>query len=184
MTLVYLVQHGDKERVPGDPGLIAEGRQQAEITARWLSSAELRALYSSPLRRARETADVVAAATGVPVQLDAMLRERMNWNGGCSYESFLAEWARAKRDRDFVPHGGESSRHAGHRLRAFLAALPARAAPVGVVTHGGITTDLLRNLLSDQALPAGLLEAGIPACAITTIDDLMVVSIAATGHLA
>ncbi|MBV9093052.1 MAG: histidine phosphatase family protein, partial [Streptosporangiaceae bacterium] len=154
MTLVYLVQHGDKERLPGDPGLTATGRRQAEMTARWLWSAGLRTLSSSPLRRTRETADVIAAATGVSVQLDARLRERMNWNSGCSYEDFLAEWAHATRNRDFVPRGGESSRQAGHRLRAFLAALPARAAPVGVVTHGGITTDLLRNLLSDQALPS------------------------------
>jgi broad specificity phosphatase PhoE len=183
MTLVYLVQHGDKERLPGDPGLTSTGRQQAGMTARWLCSAGLRVVYSSPLRRARQTADIIAAATGLPVRLDARLRERMNWNDGCSYEDFLAEWARATRDRDFVPHRGESSRQAGHRLGAFLAALPTQAAPVGVVTHGGITTDLLRNLLSDQALPAGLLEAGIPACAITTIDDLRVVSIAATGHL-
>jgi len=65
-----------------------------------------------------------------------------------------------------------------------VAALPARLTPVGAVTHGGVTTDLLRNLLSDQELPAGLLEDGIPPCAVTMIEDLNVVSIAATGHLA
>jgi broad specificity phosphatase PhoE len=42
------------------------GRQQAAMTARWLRSTGLRALYSSPLRRARETADHIAAATGLP----------------------------------------------------------------------------------------------------------------------
>jgi hypothetical protein len=31
-----------------------------------------------------------------------------------------------------------------------------------VVTHGGITTELLRNLLDDDALPPQLLAAGIP----------------------
>ena len=34
------------------------------------------------------------------------------------------------------------------------------------------------------ALPDGLLDTGVPPCAITTIDDLNVVTIAATGHLA
>ena len=48
----------------------------------------------------------------------------------------------------------------------------------------GVTTDLLRNLLTDQALPAGLLGAGIPPCASTTIDDLTVMTIAAVEHLA
>ena len=52
-----------------------------------------------------------------------------------------------------------------------------------MITHGRITTDLLRNLLDDDALPPQLLAAGIPPCAITTIDDLTVVMIASTEHL-
>src|SRR6266566_1563213 len=36
MALVYLVQHGDKEPLPGDPGLTAWGRRQAAVTGRWL----------------------------------------------------------------------------------------------------------------------------------------------------
>jgi broad specificity phosphatase PhoE len=183
MTLVFLIQHGDKEQLPGDPGLTATGRQQAALTARWLRNAGLSALYSSPLRRARETADLIANATGQPVQPDARLRERMNWDGTCSPEDFRADWARSTRDRDFVPRGGESSRKAGERLLAFVAALPAGLTPIGAVTHGGVTTDLLRNLRSDEQLPAVLLEDGIPPCAITTIEDLSVVSIAVTDHL-
>jgi hypothetical protein len=52
-----------------------------------------------------------------------------------------------------------------------------------VVTHGGITTDLLRNLLDEDALLPQLLAAGIPPCVITTIVDLTVVTIASTAHL-
>ena len=63
MALVYLIQHGDKQRLLGDPGLTATGSRQAVLTGRWLRSAGLRALYSSPLRRARETADLIAAGT-------------------------------------------------------------------------------------------------------------------------
>ena len=183
ITLVYLVQHGDRGRLPGDPGLTATGRHQADLTAHWLHARGLRALYSSPLRRARETADIIAAVTGLPVQPDARLRERNNWDGSWPYEHFLADWARATRDRDFVSLGGESSRQAGNRLRGFVATMPAGLTPAGVVTHGGITTDLLRNLLPDRELPAGLLETGNPPCAITTLEDLTAVSIAATGHL-
>ncbi len=40
------------------------GREQAEAAARRLGGAEIDMLYSSPLRRARETADIVAAQTG------------------------------------------------------------------------------------------------------------------------
>jgi hypothetical protein len=33
---VVVVQHGDKERLPGDPGLTELGKRQALTTARWL----------------------------------------------------------------------------------------------------------------------------------------------------
>jgi len=134
MALVYLVQHGDKEPLPGDPGLTAWGRRQAAVTGRWLRGAGLQALYSSPLRRARQTADCIAAATGLAVQLDGRLGERANWDGSVPFGDFLADWARSTRDPDFVPRGGESSRQAADRLGAFLAGLPARPSPVGAVT--------------------------------------------------
>jgi broad specificity phosphatase PhoE len=38
MTVVYLVQHGEKERSPGDPGLTAIGRQQATLNCRCLNA--------------------------------------------------------------------------------------------------------------------------------------------------
>jgi hypothetical protein len=36
MALAYLVQHGEKEPVPGDPGLTPTGRREASRTGRWL----------------------------------------------------------------------------------------------------------------------------------------------------
>jgi broad specificity phosphatase PhoE len=183
MALAYLVQHGEKEPWPGDPGLTSVGRQQASLTGRWLHGRGVDALYSSPMRRARETADCIASVTGLAVRPDARLAERLNWDGSQSFEAFLALWAHTASDRDFVPRGGRSSRQAGTRLQAFLAGLTGAQGPVAVVTHGGITTELLRNLLDDDALPSHLLAAGIPPCAVTTIDDLTVVTIASTAHL-
>ena len=183
MALVYLVQHGEKEPLPGDPGLASAGRQQASRTGRWLHGCRVRALYSSPMRRARETADCIASVTGLAVRPDARLAERLNWDGSQTYEAFLALWARTASDRDFVPPGGGSSRQAGARLQAFLTGLPGAHGPVAVFTHGGITTDLLRNLLDDDALPPQLLAAGIPPCAVTTIDNLSLVMVASTAHL-
>jgi broad specificity phosphatase PhoE len=183
VALAYLVQHGEKEPVPGDPGLTPAGRRQASRTGRWLHGRGVQALYTSPLRRARETAGCIASVTGLTVQPDARLTERLNWDGSQPYEAFAALWARTTSDRDFTPPGGGSSRQAGARLQAFLAGLPGTSGPFAVVTHGGITTDLLRTLLNDDALPPQLLTAGIPPCAVTTIDDLTVVTIASTSHL-
>ena len=65
----------------------------------------------------------------------------------------------------------------------FLADLPAAPSPVAAVTHGGVTIDLLRDLLGDDELPPRLLTAGVPPGAITAISDLHVVMIASTAHL-
>lgn len=184
MALAYLVQHGDKDQSPGDPGLTGTGKQQAAQTASWRRAADLRAVYSSPLRRARQTAEYLAAATGLTMQVDAALRERLNWDASQPLAEFLAEWDRSARDRDCVPSSGESARQAGQRLLGFLAGLPAGPQPVAAVTHGGLTIELLRTLLGDQLLPARLLHTGIPPCAITTIANLTVMTIASTTHLA
>jgi broad specificity phosphatase PhoE len=184
MSVAYLVQHGEKQSLPGDPGLTAIGRHQATRTGNWLRGLGVQTLCTSPLRRARETAACIASVTGLTAQPDTRLRERLNWDGSIPLEAFLALWARTTHDRDFAPENQESSRQSGGRLQAFLAGLPNTPGPVAAVTYGGITTDLLRNLLGDDALPPRLLDAGIPPCAVTAIDGLNVVMIASTAHLA
>ena len=114
--------------------------------------------------------------------MDARLRERLNWSSG-SYADFAAQWSRSERDRDFVPAGGDSSRQAGERLLAFIADQSGLAGPVAAVTHGGVTRDLLRTLLGDDDVRVRQLGEDIPACAITTLQDLEVRDIAAIRHL-
>ncbi len=184
MTLIFLVQHGEAEPGPGDPGLTDEGRKQAGRTAQWLYGCGLNAVYSSPLRRAIETAEHIAGAAGVRIQPDVRLRERMNWDGSQTSEEFLAEWHRTSLDRDFVPCCGDSSRQAGQRLRSFLLDLAAEPGPVAATSHGGVTADLLRTLLGEGGLPSWLVDKGVPPGAITTFRNLDVVEIASVAHLA
>jgi broad specificity phosphatase PhoE len=183
VTLVYLIQHGEKDPRPGDPGLTRTGREQAAHTGRRLRGLEVSALYSSPMRRARETAEGIASVTGLTVRRDARLRERLNWDGSLPFAAFLDLWAKTMRGRDWIPADGESSRQAGMRPQEFLSSLADTPGPVAAVTHGGVTVDLLRNLLGDDAVPAAVLAAGIPPCAVTAVDDTTVVMIASVSHL-
>jgi broad specificity phosphatase PhoE len=183
MTLVYLIQHGEKDPRPGDPGLTRTGREQATHTGRRLRGLAVSALYSSPMRRARETAEGIASVTGLTARLDTRLRERLNWDGSLPFETFLDLWAKTMRDRDWIPADGESSWQAGMRLQEFLSGLADTPGPVAAVTHGGVTVDLLRNLLGDDAVPSAVLATGIPPCAVTAVDDLTVVMIASVSHL-
>ena len=137
MTLIFLVQHAEAEPGPGDPGLAHAGRLQAGRTAQWLYGCGLNAIYSSPLRRAVETAEYIAGAAGLAVRRDVRLRERVNWDVSQTLEEFLAEWDRSTLDRDFMPGHGDSSRQAGQRLRSFLLDLAAEPGPVAAISHGG-----------------------------------------------
>jgi len=186
---LILVRHAQPVRVlttggPADPELAPVGVEQAQRVPAALSQHRISRIVSSSQRRARETAEPIARAAGQAVRVDSRLRERVNWQAGQPLGQFLADWDRSTRDRDLVLRNGESSRLAGERLRGFLAGLAGGPGPVAAVCHGGVTVDLLRTLAGDAALPPRLLQDGIPACAITTLDDFGVIAIASTGHLA
>lgn len=80
MDLV-LVRHGEPVRIEGaegaaDPPLTERGLDQARAVAYWLHEAEsLDAVVASPLRRARQTAEPIAEAYGLTVEIDEELAE-------------------------------------------------------------------------------------------------------------
>src|SRR6478736_5602619 len=59
----------------GDLPLTGLGEKQAGAAAARLAGRKVDAIVSSPLRRARQAADAVAAATGVPVSVEDGLME-------------------------------------------------------------------------------------------------------------
>ena len=192
---VCIVQHGDKQRTAGDPGLTEIGRAQAEVTARWLARSEQPAtVWSSPLCRALETATPIARELAVDVRVDPRLRERMNWSDADveSLEAFLEDWHAASADRSHQPRSGDSSAQAARRFLDALEDLATTSltGTVIVVSHGGVTVDALRTLLGDRQLgrrAPTLIDSGVPACALTTLQRIgegwTVRSIAATDHL-
>jgi probable phosphoglycerate mutase len=67
---LLLIRHALPQRVevvgrPADPELSETGHRQAMALAEWLSHEPLDALYVSPMRRARQTAQPLAAVTGL-----------------------------------------------------------------------------------------------------------------------
>ena len=77
---LLLVRHAlpiRRELVEGvaDPELSESGLRQAEHLAQYLSSEPIDAVYSSPMRRARQTAAPVAAALGLDVVIEAGIAE-------------------------------------------------------------------------------------------------------------
>ncbi len=163
MTEILLARHGETDwnregRFQGhaDPPLNEAGRAQARALAERLAEVELDAIYSSDLRRARETAEIVAAAKGLTVTTDPGLREVDvgSWSG-------LTRGEIADRFPDAEQHDGES---AEEHLARVLAAVDriARAHTGGrilIVSHGGSLRRLHTHALGEpvEALPNGAL---------------------------
>lgn len=79
---VVLVRHGQTESSRrlaysgrSDVALTADGREQARAAAARLAGSGIDAIFTSPLSRARDTAQAIAAATGAPLTVDERLTE-------------------------------------------------------------------------------------------------------------
>jgi broad specificity phosphatase PhoE len=150
MTTIYLARHGESDwnvenRFQGhtDRPLTERGLEQAGELADLLTDVPLDAVYSSPLRRARVTAEVVAARRGLEVVSLDTLREVDvgSWAGLSRAEvelRFPEGW------RSWLGGGpgwtdGESYEEMGRRVLRALHEIAA-AHPGGsvlVVSHGG-----------------------------------------------
>ncbi|WP_084423366.1 histidine phosphatase family protein [Cohnella thermotolerans] len=179
-TTFFLVRHAVKEKIIGDAKLTPQGKLQAQLTATYFCKFPITVVITSPLLRARETAEYIALKTKTVLQEDIHLRERVNWGDlpGQTFEQFIEMWNRCTRDPDYVPDVGDSAKQAGERFSLALSTLAKNNPPdsnIVVVTHGGIITDFLV-----QAFPENKLDFWhqnfvaeqsdlIPECSITTV---------------
>lgn len=179
MNTFYLVRHGMKEKSVGDVKLSIEGIQQAKKTASYFENKQIKEIFSSPLRRAKETAKYISDSIKISVREDIRLRERANWGDipGQSYDEFVEIWDKCSIERDYVPPQGISARQSGQRLEEFMFDCSSHAAnsEFVVVTHGGIITDFMINVFSPQQLDdlcpnfKTVQSLLIPECSITVI---------------
>jgi broad specificity phosphatase PhoE len=150
VTTILLARHGETDwnregRFQGhaDPPLNSTGRAQAVDLSVALMAEEIAAVYSSPLRRALETAEVVAASHGLePLPVDDLREVDVgSWSGLTRAEveeRFPAQFAR------WLAYGqgwedGETYEEMGRRAVDALLRLAAAhdGERVLAVTHGG-----------------------------------------------
>ena len=148
-ALVYLARHGQtaynaegrfqgQQQIPLDEVGRAQARELAERAVPY----GFRALWCSPLLRARETADAVAARIVLEPREDARLMETDagDWTDR-SFAEVIAEdperfQAFAGAQPSFAFPGGESFAEQERRVSAALAEVEAGALPALVVCHG------------------------------------------------
>ena len=195
---LYFVRHGQSaSNLEGvlshrvvDLSLTELGREQARATARWFLGRPVARVYTSPLRRARETAMEISLTTGCDVvELDGLREVDVGELDGRSdrtawelYNRTVSAW-REGTGRARFP-GGESLDEALLRICALLDEVLPRHPDdeVVLVGHGEIFGSVLSRLLHRHSL-GGMAPASITA---VRRDEarLTCESWASTDHLA
>jgi len=170
MTILLLIRHGENDvmlrrltgRMPG-VSLNEKGRSQAKELANALVHAPLKAVYSSPLERAVETAEPLAASHGLSVQVRPALIEVHygDWQGR-TYKQLnrLKKWQQLlkKPSRIRFP-GGETMGEVQQRVVADLETLAAEWQPqqeseektdpiIAIVAHADVIRLALAHYLN------------------------------------
>jgi broad specificity phosphatase PhoE len=165
LRMVVLLRHGQTDynvagRMQGhiDSTLTPDGVAQAVAAAPDIAKVRPDRIISSDLSRARDTAEQVGGACGLPVALDQRLRETHlgEWQGRTiteieqDYPGAIAAW---RSDPSWAPPGGESridvvrrSRPVVEEVDEELTDVP-RATAV-LVAHGGLIAGLVCGLMA------------------------------------
>lgn len=178
---VYLARHGQtaynlEGRFQGQQQIPLDdvGRAQALELAERAAPYGFRALWSSPLLRARETAEAIAARVGLELLEDARLMETDA--GEWTDLSFAEVRARAPErfdafvacDPAFAFPGGESFAQQEVRVSAALADVEAGELPALVVCHGMV----IRAALAARAGHQLERLKRVPNAALVPLDPL------------
>ena len=132
-TTLVLVRHGVTEHTIGklfsgglgssNPPLNDQGREQARATGEWLAplSGTFDALVSSPVRRTRETAEILAEFFDLEIEEEPGIAEMEfgTWDGLSfteAHEQFPDEIGSWLGGLESAPHGGESFRAVEKRV--------------------------------------------------------------------
>jgi broad specificity phosphatase PhoE len=172
---IYLARHGQTAynatgRFQGqqDIPLDETGLLQAKELAVQVADLGLAALWSSPLARARQTAEAVSAHIGLPVRFDDRLKET---DTGIWTDRLVKDFAAQDPDGyqawisgtvDFGFEGGETFAEQSDRVMAALAEIEQGPRPALVVCHGMS----MRLALARRAADRFTTSTGIPNAAV------------------
>ena len=183
MTVFHLLRHGEPTvfgringRLPG-VGLSPRGRAEIAAVAARLAEEKIEALYASPLQRTQETAEILAARLGLPVQYreDVIEIDYGEWTG-LSFDEIRQDerwqmWARS-RSIAAVP-GGESWRRVQERVVGALFDLR-QVHPEGsmvIISHGDVIRAALLFALGMPLDFYARIEVALASISTIRLDD-------------
>lgn len=162
---LYFVRHGESEantrhiisNRASPLGLTERGREQARILAGTLTDIPLTSIYSSPIPRARETADILSGSLGMAYQVTEALREydcgvleeRSDEEAWQLHRRYYEDWT-LRHDFLSKPEGGENFVEIQNRFLPFIEfRKKSNERHVLLVGHGGIFHLMLPLILTN-----------------------------------
>lgn len=162
---VYFVRHGESEantlhiisNRDRPHGLTQRGKDQARALSDQLKDVPFTALYTSPVLRARQTADILSMAFGIPCQVTDALREydcglledRSDEESWKQHRQYYNDWMLCRRYEE-KPEGGENFLEIRERFLPFIDTLSERNEEhTLLVGHGGLFHLMLPLLLTN-----------------------------------
>jgi broad specificity phosphatase PhoE len=178
-----------------DVPLTEKGRLQAEALAEALASEKIAAVYSSPLRRALDTATAIASRHAVDVVVDEGLTEMdVGELDGLTFEEmrarhpdFMSRWLGEEAGTLHMPGGGECLQDVQDRAMSCVSRVAERHDPgsVVVVTHNFTIHALLCHALNMSICDFRRLRHDLAAFSTLDVHDgrTVVVQMNDTCHL-
>jgi 2,3-bisphosphoglycerate-dependent phosphoglycerate mutase len=191
---LVLVRHALPVRIessdgPADPELTEAGHKQADAVGEWLGAEQWDAIYSSPLVRARQTAEYIAKRTGHEIAICEDIREYdAGLNAYIPYEELKAtrdeHWQALAEDRleDLAPEGATFRKRVSAAIEEIISSHAGQR--VIAVAHGGAINVALAEVLGlDRDLWVEVAYASISRVAASRQGARSIVSVNETGHL-
>jgi 2,3-bisphosphoglycerate-dependent phosphoglycerate mutase len=140
---IYIVRHAKAFDQTFHSSLTAAGEEQARCLSSFLGKYPIEAIYSSPFKRTLKTIQPFSECTGISVQEDERLGERIL--SGKDLPDWKDRLRESFEDFSLALPGGESNEQAMIRASSFIEdVLERKEDHIVVVSHGNLTTLLLR----------------------------------------
>ncbi|MBU0962447.1 MAG: histidine phosphatase family protein [Nanoarchaeota archaeon] len=159
MARIFLLRHGETESnrdniVSGilDSKLTYLGKTQAKKLAKLLEKENVNIIYSSPLKRALETAQEIAKKHKLKVIINNQLREiNLGEFEGKSWDYVYKKIPNWREIRyKYRPKGGETQKELDIRASSFLEDIKRKykTETIVILAHGSVNKAILGNLLN------------------------------------
>jgi len=157
---LLLIRHGESQadilnlhEGRADFSLTDCGKLQAQAMSEYIKQHfEITKIYSSPLLRAKQTAEYLSRTTNINITFDDNLKEYNNGLlAGFTHEEARKRYPEVKRDCDESLYGMESVNAFAERIRKVYSKIVSECKKddiIAIITHGGVINQLYQQILA------------------------------------